>query len=144
MAVKNEEPKAGTTLPPLVRHIDQRHIDLFETWVPGRDAVNYHTDPEEARQILGGFGKPIASGRMSVEYGLQALAKWFGREAADHSGRVDLRFVVPVVSEDTLQVRGVVTHVRKRDDGTTVNIEMWLDNQKGQKVAAGTASVRLT
>ncbi len=144
MAVKTEEIKVGAALPPLIKRIEQRNIDLFESWIPGRSSVNIHTDAELARQGLGGFEKPIASGRMSVEYGVQALAKWFGRDAADHSGRVDLRFMVPVVSGDTLHVRGVVTYLRERDDGTTVNIEMWLDNQKGQKVAAGTASVHLT
>ena len=143
MAVKIEELKVGLALPPLVKQIGQEQINAFETWAAWHDGVNIHTDPEKARQNLGGFDQPIASGRMPVQYGLQALAGWFGRDAADHSGRVDLRFMVPVVSGDTLHVRGVVTYLRERDDGTTVNIEMWLDNQKGQKVAAGTASVRL-
>ena len=144
MAVAIEDVGVGTRLPPLVKRIEQRHIDLFESWSPWRDPANIHTDPVKAREGLGGFEEPIASGRMSVEYGLQALAMWFGREVAGHTGRVDLRFMVPVVAEDTLQVRGVVTYVREREDGTSVNLEMWLENQKGQKVAAGTASVRLT
>jgi len=143
MAVKSGDLKVGTALPPLAKSINQEQINVFEAWAPWHDAVNIHTDPEKARQNLGGFDRPIASGRMPVQYGLQALAGWFGREAADHSARIDLRLVVPVVSGDSLTVQGVVTYLRQRDDGTTVNLEMWLENQKGQKVAAGTASVRL-
>lgn len=143
MAVKIEELGLGMALPPLVKQIGQEQVNAFEKWAAWHDGINIHTDPAVARQSLGGFDQPIASGRMPVQYGLQALAGWFGREVADHSARIDLRLLVPVVSGDTLQVRGIVTYLRERDDGTTVNLEMWLDNQKGQKVAAGTASVRL-
>ncbi len=147
MAVVADDLKVGARLPDLVKHIEQRHIDLFEDWEPSagkRTRGNYHTDADAAREALGGFEKPIASGRMEVEWGLQALGKWFGRDAASHSGRVDLRFLVPVVAGDTLTVCGTVTYVRERDSGTTVNTEMWLQNGKGQKVAVGTAGVRLS
>ena len=143
MAVSVSTLKAGLALPPLTKKIDQRRIDLFEKWGPAEwnRGDNYHTNPELAKQALGGFRAPIASGRMSVEYGIQALAQWFGREDTEHSGRVDLRFMVPVVSGDTIQVKGVVTHLRKGEKGTEVNLEMWVENQKGQKTAAGTASI---
>ena len=144
MAVKPGDLTVGMELPPLTKMIEQAQIDKFEKLAPWHSGVNIHTDPEVARQSLGGFAQPIASGRMPVQYGLQALAGWFGREAADHSGRVDMRLIVPVVTGDTLSVQGVVTYIRKRDDGTTVNLEIWVDNQKNQKVAAGTAAVLLT
>ena len=80
---------------------------------------------------------------MTVAWGVEALAKWFGHDAAGHSARVDLRFTVPVIHGDTISVKGVVTHFREAEKGTDVNLEMWVENQKDQKVAVGTASVRV-
>ncbi len=144
MAVDVATLKGGVALPPLTKQIEQRRIDLFEKWGPAewnRGADNYHTDPELAKKALGGFKAPIASGRMAVEYGVQALAGWFGSEVAEHSAKVDLRFIVPIVSGDVIQVKGIVTHLKRGEKATEVNLEMIVENQKGQKCAVGTGSV---
>lgn len=148
MAVSLADIRVGADLPILVKRIDQERIDAFESWSPPEwhsvlGEKGFHTDAGAARQTLGGFEKPIASGRMAVAYAVQALTSWFGREATGRSARVDLRFLVPMVHGDDVQVHGQVTYVRKTVQGTTVNVEMWLTNQKQQKISVGTASVAL-
>jgi acyl dehydratase len=145
MAVKAADLKPGMELPPVVKKMEQRRINLFETWGPAEwhHGANYHTDPEAARRALGGFRAPIASGRMAVEYGIQALSRWFGADVAGRSARVDFRFTVPIVDGDTVSVKGTVTHFRKGEKGTDVNLELWVENQKGQKAAVGTGSVTI-
>jgi acyl dehydratase len=144
MAVTAKELKIGLELQPLAKKVSQRNIDLFETWGPdeGSHRSNYHTDVDAAKEALGGFKAPIASGRMLVDYGLQALAGWFGRDAVGRTGRVELRFLVPVVDGDTLSIKGMVTRFRTGADGTDVNLELWVENQKAQKAAVGTGSLR--
>lgn len=136
--------KAGTLLKPFTKNIQQDRINLFETWgaePSAGDGGNYHTDKDLAKKALGGFEKPMASGRMSNEFVLQALSQWFGRESVVHSARVDLRYLVPVVAGDQLTINGTVVYSRERESGTSVNTEVWIENQKAQKVAVGTASV---
>ena len=144
MAMIKAEITAGTLLEPFSKHIEQARINLFETWGSDPSAGeggNYHTDKDMAKEALGGFEKPMASGRMSNEFVLQALSQWFGRESVVHSARVDLRYLVPVVAGDQLTINGTVVYSRERNSGTSVNTEVWIENQKAQKVAVGTASV---
>jgi acyl dehydratase len=147
MAMTKAEITAGADLIPFTKTIQQHQINLFETWgsePSAGDGGNYHTDKDLAKEALGGFEKPMASGRMSNEYVLQALSQWFGRESVASSARVDLRYLVPVVAGDQLMVKGTVVYVRERDSVSTVNTEVWIENQKAQKVSVGTASVTIS
>lgn len=148
MAVSLDDVRVGVDLPILVKQIDQDRIDAFESWGPSewrsvQDEKGFHTDAIAARETLGGFAEPIASGRMAVAYAIEALSTWFGSQATGHSARVDLRFLVPMVQGNAVQVHGPVTYVRETERGMTVNVEMWLTNQRQQKISVGTVSVAL-
>ena len=145
MVITTTELERGLKMEPLIKVIDQDRINLFEVWdsPSGEAGADYHTDTEIAQKALGGFRAPIASGRMTVAWGVEAMGKWFGPDVAGHSARVDLRFTVPVIHGDTISVKGVITHFRESEKETSVNLEMWVENQKNQKVAVGTASVRI-
>jgi acyl dehydratase len=145
MPITTRNLERGLELEPLVKEIDQDRINLFEVSgsTSGEAHADYHTDTKVAPKTLGGFRAPIASGRMTVAWGVEAMAKWFGHDVAGHSARVDLRFTIPVIDGDTISVKGTITHFRESEKGTSVNLEMWVDNQKNQKVAVGTASVRI-
>jgi acyl dehydratase len=55
-------------------------------------------------------------------------------------GTMSVAFVQPVYAGDRLTVRGVVRELRPEPGGTRVVVEVWCENQHGQKTAAGTAS----
>tara|TARA_Y100000588_G_scaffold11644_1_gene12761 strand:+ start:397 stop:837 length:441 start_codon:yes stop_codon:yes gene_type:complete len=145
MTITKNNLERGLEMKPLVKEIDQDRINLFEVSgsPSGQAHSDYHTDTEVAQKTLGGFRAPIASGRMTVAWGVEAMAKWFGPDVAGHSARVDLRFTIPVIHGDTISVKGIITHFRESEKGTSVNLEMWVENQKNQKVAVGTASARI-
>ena len=145
MTITKNNLERGLEMKPLVKEIDQDRINLFEVSgsPSGQAHSDYHTDTEVAQKTLGGFRAPIASGRMTVAWGVEAMAKWFGPDVAGHSARVDLRFTIPVIHGDTISVKGIITHFRESEKGTSVNLEMWVENQKNQKVAVGTASAKI-
>jgi acyl dehydratase len=55
-------------------------------------------------------------------------------------GTMSMTFVKPVYAGDRLTVRGVVKELRPESGGTRVVVEVWCQNQRGEKTAVGTAS----
>jgi acyl dehydratase len=51
-----------------------------------------------------------------------------------------MAFIKPVYAGDRLTVHGVVKDKRPENDGTRVVVEVWCENQHGDKTAVGTAS----
>jgi acyl dehydratase len=49
-------------------------------------------------------------------------------------------FIKPVYVGDRLTVHGVVKEKRPEDGATRVVVDVWCENQHGEKTAAGTAS----
>jgi acyl dehydratase len=130
--------EVGSEITPITKHITQEKINLFEACglrAAGED--NFHTDPEAALQALG-TAAPIASGRMQLSFAAEALRRFFGPEVFNHHGMLDLRFIKPVVSGDTVTARGRVTDRQDEAAGTRVSLEVWCENQNGDKTAIGT------
>jgi 3-hydroxybutyryl-CoA dehydratase len=58
---------------------------------------------------------------------------------------MSMTFIKPVYVGDRLTVHGVVTEVRPEPSGATrVVVEVWCENQQGEKTAVGTAGGTLT
>jgi acyl dehydratase len=55
-------------------------------------------------------------------------------------GTMSVAFVQPVYAGDRLTVRGVVKELRAEAGVTRVIVDVWCENQHGQKTAVGTAS----
>jgi acyl dehydratase len=55
-------------------------------------------------------------------------------------GSMSVAFVQPVYAGDRLTVRGVVKELRSEAGRTRVVVDVWCENQHGQKTALGTAS----
>jgi acyl dehydratase len=56
---------------------------------------------------------------------------------------MSMTFIKPVYAGDRLTVHGVVTDVRSENGTTRVVVDVWCENQQGEKTAVGTASGRL-
>ena len=131
----------GMELPPVNRLVTQEKINLFES-VGIRDQPNIHTDPEQAARRLG-VTYPIASGRMSVTYAAEALRRFFGPEVFHSTGSVNLKYLRPVKDGDTISVRGQVREIAEESGGLRVTVELWCQNQNGDRTAVGTGSALL-
>jgi phosphate acetyltransferase len=123
----------GQTLPELVKHIPQRRIDAYSGVRP-----NYiHSDEAFARKK--GFRAPLAQAMMSTAYVSELMTRFAGAGFVK-GGTMAMTFIKPVLAGDTLTVRGVVKEKRPEGERTRVIVEVWCENQHGEKTAVGTAS----
>ena len=98
---------------------------------------NIHTDLEIARRY--GLDEPIAEGRMWTTLLSTLLGTALGR-AWLSTGALSLTFTKMVKPGDEITARGVVTAVRAEPAGRRVQLEVWCENQRGEKVAVGSAA----
>ncbi len=123
----------GHELPVLVKEIPQRKIDAYS----GVRARSIHTDEAWARAK--GFKAPRAQGMMSTAYVSEMMTHFLGAGFVK-GGTMSMTFIEPVYAGDRLTVHGVVKETRAEDAGTRVVVEVWCENQHGEKTAVGTAS----
>ena len=124
---------AGDTLPTLTKEITQRKIDVYS----GVKPYSIHTDEAWARKK--GFKAPLAQAMMSTAYVSELMTRFLGRGFV-RGGRMSMVFIRPVYVGDRLTVHGVVKERTDGPDGTRVTVEVWCENQHGDKTAVGTAS----
>ena len=130
--------KINHQIPELKKWVTQETINQFEA-CGIQDGENIHNNPEIARLRLG-YNHPIASGRMSLAFASECLRKFFGSEVFSHTGTVNLKFLRPVKSGDTVTVHGSVSHQEKADGGTLVMVDLYCENQDCDKTAIGTGT----
>ena len=132
----------GQQIPSVTKSVTQDTINQFEN-CGILDRQNIHNDPQLAQQRLG-TTYPIASGRMSVAFASEGLRRFFGPEVFNHTGTVNLKFLRPVKSGDTITVSGEVTTREGTGDGDLIIVDLVCENQNGDRTAVGlgTAVVR--
>jgi 3-hydroxybutyryl-CoA dehydratase len=126
-------PKVGQSLPPLVKDVSQRRIDVYS----GVRPRSIHSDEAFAREK--GFWTCLAQGMMSTAYASQLMVKLLGPGFA-RGGTLSMAFIRPVYAGDRLTVRGVVPDRQPENGATRVVVEVWVENQQGEKTAVGHAS----
>ena len=120
-------------LPTLVKEISQRRIDAYSVVRP----KSIHTDEDWARQR--GFRAPLAQAMMSTAYVSEMMTRCLGTGFVK-GGTMSMVFIKPVYAGDRLTVRGMVKEKSPEGGATRVVVEVWCENQHGEKTAVGTAS----
>ncbi len=123
----------GQELPSLVKEISQRQIDAYS----GVRPRSIHTDEAWARAK--GFRTTLAQGMMSTAYVSEMMTKLCGAGFVK-GGTISVAFTKPVYAGDRLTVRGVVKEKASENGATRIVVDVWCENQHGQKTAVGTAS----
>jgi acyl dehydratase len=123
----------GAALPVLTKEITQRKIDVYS----GVKPHSIHTDEAWARAK--GFKAPLAQAMMSTAYVSELMTRFLGPGFVK-GGTMSMVFIKPVYAGDRLTVHGVVKERRAEAAGTRVVVEVWCENQDGEKTAVGTAS----
>ena len=123
----------GQELPTLVKEISQRQIDTYSGVRPN----SIHTDEAWARKK--GFRTTLAQGMMSTAYVSEMMTRLLGAGFIK-GGTMSVAFIKPVYAGDRLTVHGVVKEMRPESGGTRVVVDVWCENQHGEKTAAGQAS----
>ena len=123
------------TIPSVTKYITEDSILGFEsTGILNRE--NIHNNPEMAAKRLG-TTYTLASGRMSITFASECLRKFFGTEIFNHTGTVNLKFLRPVKAGDTITVTGAVSGTEEIESGTRVSVDLFCDNQDGNRTAVG-------
>ncbi len=123
----------GQELPRRVKEVSQRRIDAYS----GVRPRSIHTDETWARAK--GFRATLAQGMMSTAYISEMMTQLLGAGFVT-GGTMSVAFITPVYAGDRLTVHGVVKDKRPESGGTRVVVEVWCENQHGEKTAVGTAS----
>jgi len=95
---------------------------------------NIHTDLDVARKA--GSDRTIAQGLMESIYISELGTSFFGRSWFE-TGWTFHTFVHPVYADDVLETRAVVCGRPESPAGPRLELEVWLENQDGVKVAVG-------
>ena len=95
------------------------------------------TDDEGARQE--GLPGMITPGNMSMGLLATLIESWAGAGALRRLGTTFRGLVLP---DRTIRLCGAVT--QKDDEARTVELDVWLESDEGERLVIGTASVKLT
>lgn len=98
---------------------------------------NIHTDGKMAK--MAGLPAPIAQGMMSYAYILEMIITTFGDKWLS-GGELEVSFLRYLLPGDVINAKGVIRHKEASDPGTKIMLEVWCENQRKEKVAAGTAT----
>ena len=128
----------GTPLVPLQKRPLQDQIAVFS--MVRRQFRNIHTDIEVARRA--GLSNTLAQGQMETVYLTQLLTAFFGASWFT-TGWQKVKFIRPVYCGDGLRVCGVVAKEREQNGETILDLDIWVENEKGEMTAAGWASGRV-
>ena len=104
------------------------------------EPTNIHTDPEKAKAM--GLERPIASGQMSYSYIHEMLCREFGIDFRQ-GGNLSVTFLKPVYAGDTVTTNGIVEDSQDVDGRRTLSINVWLENQDGNKTSTGSANITI-
>jgi acyl dehydratase len=95
-----------------------------------------HDDKDAAREA--GFVAPIAAGEQTIAVIAQFLADNFGMRFVC-GGRIEVALTKPVLFGDTLTSRARVERIV---DSERAELKIRVENQRGEEVLVGSASVR--
>ena len=123
----------GQALPSLVKDVSQRRIDVYS----GVRPRSIHSDEAWARQK--GFLTCLAQGMMSTAYVSQLMVKLLGPGFA-RGGTMSMAFIKPVYAGDRLTAHGIIKDKQSDSGATRVVVEVWVENQHGEKTAVGHAT----
>jgi acyl dehydratase len=118
--------------------LDADAANAYEIGVEGpprrAPRMNIHTDDEAARKA--GFRAPIAGGEQTYAVMANFILDSFGIDFL-RGGRLEAALVKPVFYGDTLTMHARVVEA----DTPQLTVEVWTENQRGERVLIGTAGV---
>lgn len=128
----------GQAIPSLEKHVTQPQIDAYAK-VSG-DHNPIHVNPEAARAV--GLDGTIAHGMLSMAFLGQLLTDWIATQGSPGGWvkRLRVRFQGMVKPGDTITCQGVLGE----RSGDQQRLEVWIDNQRGERVTTGDADVVLS
>lgn len=124
----------GRELEPVGHVVTMDDMVLFEP----EGERNIHTDDSIARAA--GLPAAIAAGVQFLSYIFDMLYRAYGFDSIPGTA-LDVRIRAPVFAGDRVTARGRVTAYERLESGGRVHLDVWCENQRGERVITGIASV---
>lgn len=99
-------------------------------------AAGIHSD-DQAAQAQGLSGALVQGGQL-VGYLNEMMVRSLGGGFIE-GGEIAVSFVQPVRDGDVVQTRGEMTSSTRQERGERLEFDVWLQNQRGEKVTVGKA-----
>jgi len=140
--VRFEDVELDYELPPIKTEVTQEMITRFACG--SLDFNPIHIDPVWAKKVnLLGFGKTIAHGQWTIAKLTQVVTNWCYADGGRLKS-IDIKLIRPVFVGDTITFSGnIVAKHPRTNEMSFVDVELWAENQNGEKVAVGMAQVYL-
>ena len=132
-----EDVEVGAEIPPLVKGPIQQ-IQLTRYAGASGDFNPIHQDEEFARAA--GMGGVFGHGMLTMGFVAQCVTDWAG---AGSVKKIGVRFAGLVRLKDVITCTGRVLSKSSKDGQHTVELELSAENEKGEKVVTGKATVAL-
>ncbi len=130
---------AGEALSPLVKPAITREQLAAYAEASG-DHNPIHLNDDFAR--MAGLDGVIAHGMLSMGFLGQFVGGWMRTlEGQPRLGRLKVRFSAMVKPGDVLTCKGTIKTIEQREGRAHVALEVWAENQRGEKVTGGEAEV---
>ncbi|NMM26886.1 MAG: dehydratase [Glaciimonas sp.] len=135
--IRFDDINVGDAIAPLAKpSISRLQLALYAG--AGADHNPIHQDEEAAR--IGGLSGVIAHGMLPLGFLGQMLAQWVPQRQIRS---LSARFVAMSFPGDVLTCTGTVAAKRTEDGDQLVDLDIAVQNQKGEKVQQGKATVAL-
>ena len=132
-----EDVNVGQELPALVKGPIQQ-IQLTRYAGASGDFNPIHQDDEFAKAA--GMGGVFGHGMLTMGFVAQSVTDWAG---AGNVTKINVRFQGLVRLKDVITCKGRVLNKSSKNGSHLVDLEIWAENQKGEKVITGKATVSL-
>lgn len=132
-----EDVAEGQEPPPFLRMTDLMHFNRFAAI--NDEFVYFHMDDEFARKR--GEQGVVGMGNLRFSYLHNMLREWIGDRGRIR--RVSCEYRGINRKGDTLTCRGRVVKKHIQDGEYLVDLEVWVENQKGENISPGEATVAL-
>ena len=116
--------------------------------IPGLTKTAFMPTDPEARNVIHtddyarrfGLRGALVGGSILLSYVLEMLYNYFGQKWLYH-GKINVSFIGGgAINGDVLTAHGLVTSTEQEEAGTRLNLDIWMENQTGDKIVVGQAS----
>ena len=132
-----EDVNIGDEVPPFSRKTGFMNWNRFAA--VNDEFVSIHMDDEAGRAA--GFPDAIGMGRLQWSYLHNLLRDWLPPGGRIVAIRAQLR--TPNRKGSTITAHGVVTAVRDEAGVRRIDLDVWIDDDRGNRLAPGSATVEL-
>ena len=129
-------PRLGETTPPFERRSEPGAWNRFAA--VNDEFVAIHMDDDAGRQA--GFPSAFGMGNLQLAYLHAAVRQWM--RDGDQLTAVTCRYRRPSLKNTQVVARGLVTGVTTAERETTIELEIWTEDEMGTRLSDGVARVR--